>query len=99
MAQTQKIKLDNSLFLLNLPANRWVKYHELKSGKWWRKSHAGLAYDSTRGSLLVFGSNTHGEDWDNVVHESIPRRREWVHHGVEAHPNSYQINPEGSSRG
>ena len=88
-------QLDNSLFLLNLPANRWVKYHELKGGDWWRKGHAGLAYDSTRGSLLVFGSDTHGEDWDNVVHEFILRQREWVHHGVNAHPDTYHINSEG----
>ena len=88
-------QLDNSLYLLNLPANRWVKYHELQSGDWWRKGHAGLAYDSTRGSLLVFGSDTHGEDWDNVVHEFIPRRREWVHHGVNAHPDTYKVNSEG----
>ena len=88
-------QLENSLFLMNLPANRWVKYHELQSGDWWRKGHAGLAYDSTRGSLLVFGSDTHGEDWDNVVHEFIPRQREWVHHGANAHPDTYKVNNEG----
>ncbi|GMR05602.1 MAG: hypothetical protein BMS9Abin25_0177 [Gammaproteobacteria bacterium] len=88
-------QLDNSIFLLNLPPNRWVRYHELKSGDWWRKGHAGLAYDSTRGSLLVFGSDTHGDDWDNVVHEFSIRRREWVHHGVNANPSSYRINSEG----
>ena len=88
-------QLDNSLFLLNLPANRWVKYHELKDSDWWRKGHAGLVYDSTRGSLLIFGSDTHGEDWDNVVHEFIPRQREWVHHGVNARPDTYAINSEG----
>lgn len=88
-------QLDNSVFLLNLPANRWVKYHEFKGNEWWRKSHAGLAYDSTRGSLLVFGSDTHEQDWDNVIHEFIPRKREWVHHGVNAAPNTYRVNAEG----
>jgi len=88
-------QLDNSFSLLNLPANRWTKYHELESGDWWRKGHAGLAYDSTRGSLLVFGSDTHGEDWDNIVHEFIPRQRRWVHHGVNAHSNTYKVNSEG----
>ena len=88
-------QLENSLFLLNLPANRWVKYHELKGGDWWRKGHAGLAYDSSRGSLLVFGSDTHGEDWDNVIHEFIPRQRTWVHHGVNAHQSTYKVSAEG----
>jgi hypothetical protein len=87
--------IDNFLFLQNLPANRWVKYHELKGADWWRRGHAGLAYDSARGSLLVFGSDTHGEDWDNVVHEFIPGRREWVHHGINAHPDTYKINSAG----
>lgn len=87
--------LENSLFLLNLPANRWIKYHELQDGDWWRKGHAGLAYDSTRGSLLVFGSDTHGEDWDNIVHEFIPNQRKWVHHGVNARPDSYKVNAKG----
>ncbi len=88
-------QLENALFLLNLPANRWIKYHELPAGDWWRKGHAGLAYDSTRGSLLVFGSDTHGDGWDNVVHEFIPRQRAWVHHGVDAHPDTYKINSDG----
>ncbi len=88
-------QLDNYFFILNLPANRWVKYHELNDGDWWRKGHAGLAYDSTRGSLLVFGSDTHGEDWDNIVHEFIPKKRDWVHHGVNAPSSSYSVNSEG----
>lgn len=88
-------QIELTLFLMNLPANRWIEYHHLKDGNWWRKAHAGLAYDSTRGSLLVFGSDTHGEDWDNVVHEFIPRQREWVHHGVNSAPNTYRVNSEG----
>ena len=88
-------QIENTLFLMNLPANRWIKYHHLKDGDWWRKGHAGMAYDSTRGGLLVFGSDTHGEDWDNVVHEFIPRQREWVHHGVNSAPNTYTVNSEG----
>lgn len=86
---------DNSLSLVNLPPNRWIKYHEVNDGKWWRKGHAGLAYDSTRGSLLVFGSDTHGEDWDNVIHEFIPNERKWLHHGIISSPDSYQVNIDG----
>lgn len=88
-------QIENSLFLINLPSNQWTKYHHLNDGDWWRKAHAGLAYNSARGSLLVFGSDTHGEDWDNVVHEFIPRRRQWVHYGVNSAPDTYRVNSEG----
>jgi len=71
-----KSMTDGSFSLSDIPPNRWIKYHEVNDGLWRRKWHAGLAYDSTRGHLLVFGSDTHGEDWDNVVHEFIPAERE-----------------------
>ena len=88
-------QLENTFFLMNLPANRWIEYHHLEDGEWWRKAHAGMAYDSARGSLLVFGSDTHGEDWDNVAHEFIPNQREWVHHGVNSDSSTYRVNDEG----
>lgn len=88
-------QLENALFLSNLPANRWVKYQELQTNDWWRKGHAGLAYDLTRGSLLVFGSDTHGEDWDNVVHEFIPLQRKWLHHGVNSPSGTYRVDTDG----
>ena len=88
-------QLENTFFLMNLPANRWIEYHHLEDGEWWRKGHAGMAYDAARGSLLVFGSDTHGEDWDNVAHEFIPNQREWVHHGVNSDSSTYRLNDEG----
>ena len=89
------VAVDNTLFLLDLPPNRWVKYHEQKDGRWWRKGRAGVAYDSVRGSLLVFGSDTHGGDWDNVVHEFVPKLRQWVHHGTNADSTTYQVTSQG----
>ena len=86
---------DEPLSLDNLPPNRWITYHEVNDGSWWRQGHAGLAYDSTRGSLLVFGSDTHGEDRDNVVHEFIPDERKWLHHDVESSFDSWKVNRDG----
>jgi len=88
-------QLENSIFLLNLPANRWIKYHEMNDGDWWRQGHAGLAYDSNRGNLLLFGSDTHGENWDNIIHEFNIKKREWVHHGISAPESSYRVTTEG----
>ena len=77
-------QIENLLELLELPANQWVEYHHIDNGSWWKKGHAGLAYDSKRGSLLIFGSDSHGEDWDNTVHEFLPNQRRWVQHGENA---------------
>jgi hypothetical protein len=87
--------MDDSFSLSDIPPNRWIKYHEVNDGLWRRKWHAGLAYDSTRGHLLVFGSDTHGEDWDNVVHEFIPAEGEWLHHGAESAIDTYSVSHDG----
>lgn len=89
-------EVENSLFLANLPANRWIKYHEETPGSWSRQGHAGLAFDSKRGTLLVFGSDTHGEDWDNSVHEFDPRRRRWETHQPAAGPETYRSDETGA---
>lgn len=86
-------QIENTLELLNLPANQWVKYHH---DDWWKKGHAGLTYDSKRGSLLIFGSDTHGEDWDNTVHEFSPKQRKWIHHGSDAPQKSYRVDAAGN---
>jgi hypothetical protein len=57
--------VDVYLSLRDQPANRWVLFYEDGSGNWTRQGHAGLTYDSHRGVLMVFGSDTHGENWDN----------------------------------
>jgi hypothetical protein len=51
-----------------LPANRWVEVHRQREGdtvRFWRQEHGGSCFDSRRGRLILFGSNTHGEDWEN----------------------------------
>jgi hypothetical protein len=88
-------ELENTLQLRDLPANRWVKYHEKKPGTWHRQGHAGMAFDSKRGTLLIFGSDTHGEDWDNAVHEFNPRLKRWTTHYSPADPETYRADEAG----
>jgi hypothetical protein len=88
-------QIDNALELRNLPGNRWVKYHEEKVDGWRRQGHAGMAYDAKRGSLLIFGSDTHGEDWDNAVHEFKPREKRWDTHYPPAGPETYRVDDAG----
>ncbi len=89
------LEVDNALALRSLPPNRWIKYHEEHPG-WSRQGHAGIAYDSKRGTLLVFGSDTHGQNWDNAVHEFDPRRKGWETHQPASDPGTYRIDESGA---
>jgi hypothetical protein len=88
-------ELENALQLRNLPPNRWVRYFESRPGSWSRQGHAGMAFDTRRGSLLIFGSDTHGTDWDNAVHEFQPRLKRWETHYAAVGPESYRVDEVG----
>ncbi|MCK0509197.1 hypothetical protein [Aromatoleum anaerobium] len=81
---------DLNTALLDISPNRWVRLHTPAVKEWSRQAHAGMAYDSKRGTLLIFGSNTHGLDWDNTVHEFDPVTARWVTHYPEAPQASYR---------
>ena len=81
--------------LLRLAPNRWVRLNTPPVRDWSRQPHAGLAYDSQRGTLLIFGANTHGLDWDNTVHEFNPTTRRWTTHYPPAPPASYRADDKG----
>ncbi|PWG61459.1 kelch repeat-containing protein [Sediminicurvatus halobius] len=82
--------------LESLPPNRWVSLHEARDLGWHRQGHAGAAYDRRRGHLLLFGSDTHGRDWDNTVHRFDPATRRWQRSHPPADPDSYRA--DGSER-
>jgi len=82
--------------LLQLEPNVWVKIKESSGLHWHRQAHAGIAYDSKRGTLLIFGSDTHGYDWDNEVHEFDPRTETWTTHYKRAPKDTYRA--DASSR-
>jgi hypothetical protein len=81
--------------LQKLPPNRWVEFSKPAASDWSRQAHAGMAYDSRRGTLLIFGSNTHGLDWDNTVHEFDPLTERWVTHYPAAPQESYRADALG----
>jgi hypothetical protein len=88
-------EIENALQLRNLPPNRWVKYFESRPGIWSRQGHSGMAFDTRRGSLLIFGSDTHGADWDNAVHEFQPRLKRWETHYAAVGPETYRVDEAG----
>ena len=81
--------------LLSLPVNKWVKIHDTGKTDWHRQQHSGIAYNSKRGTVLLFGSDTHGNDWDNSVHEFNPFTEQWTTHYKPADKSTYRLNEEG----
>ncbi len=78
-----------------LPANRWTALPTEANG-FQRPQHAGLAYDSRRRRLLVFGSDTHGRHWDNGVWACDLGDGRWRRlDGPPSKPASYRVTPEG----
>lgn len=54
--------------LRNLPANQWTPIHQQADGdkvRFKRQAHGGSCYDSLRCRIVLFGSDTHGQDWTN----------------------------------
>lgn len=81
--------------LIALKPNTWSLLAQPAQASWRRQTHAGIAYDSKRGTLLVFGSNTHGLDWDNEVHEFDPVTGRWETHYPRASKESYRADAGG----
>ncbi len=81
--------------LLTLRPNVWNPLSQPSQADWRRQAHAGIAYDSKRGHLLIFGSNTHGLDWDDTVHEFDPVNASWETHYPPAPKDSYRADEAG----
>lgn len=81
--------------LERIPANQWFRYHQPLYTNWRRQGHAGIAYDTQRATFYIFGSDTHGENWDNSVHEFDPETRSWSTHYPPADPGTYRVDNRG----
>ena len=84
--------------LLDLPVDRWVKIHEQKSTDpvtFRRQPHGGSAFDSRRGRLVLFGSDTHGEDWTNSPLFFSMLALAWSRLYENDPPSTYAVNDEG----
>ena len=80
--------------LLNTPANRWTRLPATPPA-WPRQAHAGAAWDSRRGLLLVFGSDTHGENNDNALHVFDPGQLRWLDLSPATSPRSLRADAMG----
>ena len=98
--------------LLSLADNRWVKIYPQTTNilqsfsfenlfgsglSWYRQGHAGLAFDSKAKSLLTFGSDSHGENWDNRVHEFSLLSLKWKEHYSSSAKETYRADQNGNA--
>lgn len=81
--------------LLDLSPNKWVKIRVPFGGSWRRQRHAGIAFDTYRNKFFIFGSDTHGENWDNSVREFDPTILQWSEHYPPARRRTYHADEQG----
>jgi len=85
--------------LLKLPVGRWVKIHEQKPGDevaFKRQAHAGSAFDTRRGQIIIFGSDTHGEDWSNSPLSFDVASLTWSRLYPDDDPGTYRVDSQGN---
>jgi hypothetical protein len=84
--------------LRQLPPNVWVKLQELPadaSTQFVRQEHGGSCFDTKRGRLVLFGSNTHGRDWHNSPRFFDPAAAAWSQPYADDEFSTYAVNQEG----
>lgn len=84
--------------LLDLPAGKWVMIHEQKPEDevtFKRQAHAGSAFDTRRGQIVIFGSDTHGEDWSNGPLFFDVASLTWSRLYPDDDPATYRVDAQG----
>ncbi|WP_321528184.1 hypothetical protein [Sedimenticola selenatireducens] len=81
-----------------LAKGRWIKIHQQGAEdtvKFDRQRHGGSAFDSKRGRLILFGSDTHGTDWSNVIRTFDMGALRWSVFGEIGRPEHYTVSSDG----
>ncbi len=90
------VKLEQPLHLI--PAGRWVKVHTQSpydAVYFHRQAHGGSAFDTRRGRMVLFGSDTHGENWHNSPFFFDTGRLQWSRLYPDDAPSTYTVNAAG----
>lgn len=98
MANVYSQDSKESKVLSALPNNTWVKIHEPKKEDkvvFSRQAHGGSCFDSKRGQIILFGSNTHGRDWQNNPFCFDVEKLEWTKPYDEDPFDTYKVTEEG----
>ena len=81
-----------------LSPNEWHLLHtqqESDAVTFRRQHHGGGCFDSRRGKLVLFGSDTHGLDWLNSPLTFDPETLEWKRFHEDDDVSTYRINGDG----
>ncbi len=81
-----------------MKVNEWVKLHEQKADDTVRfklQGHGGSCFDSKRGRLILFGSDTHSRDWKNSPFFFNVADEKWSVAYPEDPKETYKVNDEG----
>ncbi len=84
--------------LKSLPKGRWLKIHQQQPNDsiyFTRQSHAGSSFDQSRSELLIFGSNTHAENWNNSVYTFNMETLRWSETYPPDAPETYTVSLDG----
>lgn len=83
--------------LKKLDANRWIKIHEPAEGEllFRRQPHGGSCFDSKRGRLVLFGSDSHGRDFTNSPLYFDMATLKWSRAYADDPKETYQVTSEG----
>lgn len=80
------------------PANTWITLHEQKATdkvRFRRQAHGGSCFDSKRGRIVLFGSNTHSKDWKNSPFFFDVAKAEWSRAYADDPVSTYKVNEKG----
>jgi len=84
--------------LASLPAARWVEIHRQQptdAVRFRRQWHGGSAFDTRRGRIVLFGSDTHGDDWTNSPLFFDVASLTWTRAYPDDPPSTYAVTAEG----
>jgi len=84
--------------LAALPTGRWVEIHRQQPSdavRFHRQWHGGSAFDTRRGRIVLFGSDTHGDDWTNTPLFFDLASLTWSRAYPDDSPSTYAITPDG----
>jgi len=84
--------------LVKLSPGRWVKVHEQKKGdavQFRRQAHGGSCFDAKRGRLVLFGSDTHGRNWENGPLRFDVARERWTRAYPHDPRSTYAVSADG----
>lgn len=83
---------------IELQVDHWIKIHEQQPAdvvRFTRQQHGGAAFDSRRGRIILFGSDTHGRNWSNSPFYFDTQKLSWHRIYPDDAPHTYSVTRDG----